>query len=110
MADLYSDIYKYLADYCNDQESFIDNQEEMVAFIRAHTGLDKDKAEVIISAIFTEIMNVMLSGKSILLPELGRLYCGSLMKKKKLKKPRFIPRLKSTAKITQEINKDGNTK
>jgi len=110
MADLYRGIYKYLADYCNDSEAFLENQEEMVAYVRAHTGLDKDKAEIVIAAIFNEIMNVMLDGKSVFMSELGRLYCASPVKAKKLKVPRFKPRLKPATSITKKINEDGNTK
>ncbi len=75
MAELYDDFYKYLENYTKDSDSFLEGQEELIGFIRAHTGMDKEKVEIILSAIFTEIRNAMFRGEIVNLPGFGIISC-----------------------------------
>jgi nucleoid DNA-binding protein len=113
MADLYSDIYEYLDDYGTESSSYLDGLEELVGFVRAYLGTDKDKAEIIINSFIIEIKNAMLRGDIVLLKGFGKLYCGGTRLRKGRSKLYHIsinPKFKAAKSIYNKLNEHAETK
>jgi nucleoid DNA-binding protein len=70
--ELPPDIFNYLNSMSNDDPvSIKENNEEILFKVKAKTGLDIEKIEIVLNTIFQEIRNKLSSGESISLNPLG---------------------------------------
>jgi nucleoid DNA-binding protein len=111
MADLYSDIYKYLDDYGAESVSFSEGLEDLIGLVRAHTGISEEKAKIIIDIFIIEIRNAMLRGEIVCLSGFGDLYCYGkhIQKHNRKRKHKIHPLFKASKTLHKKINKNGNT-
>ncbi len=84
------DIFYYLTSIANeDPVSIKENNEEILYKIKAKTGLDIEKIEIVLNAIFQEIRNNLSNGESVGLGPLGTLAIKKTINSKVIFYPKF---------------------
>ncbi len=101
MPEFYDDIYEYLDK--NEGRSSVNskNLEDLTYKICAHTGLDLERAKIVLQAILNEIRSNMLKGNKVSLKGFGAFYIAS---PKTGTKERIFAKFKPHDSLLSELN------
>lgn len=92
MAEFYPDIYQYLETLQNSKSVSIKGLDDIVAKVRAQTGLSQETCAEIVRLFFQEMRNSMLRGDIVTIRGLGKLYINAPVNGSKKKVfPKFAP-------------------
>lgn len=102
MPEFYPDIHDYLDNVDNSKTVNINHLDDIVLKVRAHTGLSKEAANIVVKRFFQEIRNAMLRGEIVTLRGFGNFLV--ISPKVTNSKKKILPKFKPSPMLLMKIN------